>query len=121
MKVVEKILLQLKSRDIASAVIAIPEWKSFIQSSHFIKMHIDRFRQIPSLNLVRCIMYIERKHYRCCKQSDFHDFLSSGHCILCLLQPHLLCEKTERCPCIDHRILWGDIDEVIWEGCIRFL
>lgn len=116
MELVEKILLQLKSRDIAATVLAVPKWSEFIKSPRFIKQFSKQFCSVRSFRLTRYLKMLHDNNYESLSDLEFHDILPSGHCVLCLLQPHLLCVNSEYCNCVDHRILWGDLDVIVWFG-----
>lgn len=121
LELAEKILLTVSSRDIAAVVLAVPIWYDLISSPRFIRLHIQRFKSIDNSYLRALMVTFEKLEY---KKERFNDdecsqcwHLPSGHCVNCLLLPHLLTEKCEKikCYCVDHRDLWGVRDVIIWD------
>ncbi|QGX86435.1 hypothetical protein [Duck adenovirus 1] len=121
------ILLQLPSRSIAAAAIAIPPWKPLLKTRGFLKKHIRRFKKI-SENIPLAVYLKEMEMYNYATECVPTDVCKetlrrtqSNHCFHCLLQPHILCEpmSVAQCSCIDHLWLAGCGDVVLW-GNLRW-
>ncbi|ASU50490.1 RH4 [Odocoileus adenovirus 1] len=118
-----KILLYLTSKEIALFVHAFPEFAPLLLDRYFLKQHLCRFSAIEcntTLNALRkkfvndSFQALDIGTWWC----NCSDLLPSGHCVACLLNPHLLLASPfhSYCFCLDHRIIWDYSDVVIWSG-----
>lgn len=113
--VVEHILCFLKTREVASMAIAFPPWQQILTEASFIRKFVQPFKDVKHHDIQNFLKELELNNYEPLKIDNYHSSVNSGHCCLCLLQPHMLCEKSDLCFCVDHRLLWGDIDLVLWQ------
>lgn len=119
LEIVEKILLLLPSRDIAAMVLAIPQWKAVISSSHFIRKHRARFSNIYNHIPLQVVI----GHYKNKPVTDYGVCRAgwgktpSNHCVACLLDPALLLSsiRESKCLCIDHMALYESTEVIIWD------
>ncbi|BCO10943.1 RH4 [Bovine adenovirus 7] len=114
-----KILLKLTSKEIACFVMAYPEFLSLISDNYFLKMHVRRFKCITCNSALNCLRESqEMKNFSPLPMASLwctKALLPSGHCIACLLNPHLLMFSPYHslCFCVDHRSLWSQLDDII--------
>lgn len=118
MCVVEEILLQLSSRDIACAVLAVPDWRDVIASKSFTKRHRRRFMAVANHPCLDSLLYVYRSGR--IPGDDICRLIScrtiSNHCMGCLLDPYLLLYEpaVNCCLCVDHLFIYGDTNDIIW-------
>lgn len=109
----------LKSREVAAAAIAYPPWQEIIRGPSFVKKFLTKFDGITFRDVQKFKDRLANCNFKyeqyCNVFIEQHYILLSGHCCLCLMYPFLLCKSDGKCLCLDHRILWGDIDTVLWD------
>lgn len=123
-ELIEKILLQLSPRDIASFCLSFDEFLYVLTTKSFMKKHIQRFAEISKScgGMNDVITYTKDMDFNCrCLKMKFCKKRSiSNHCVNCILHPILLTIKPWKvgCFCVDHVTIWfGKQTMALMESC----
>lgn len=118
-----KIFLYLSNTEIAKFVLIFPEFHTILLDTYFIRRYISRFDSVTcNITLDKLRSVLRRENYAPLKVGTWwcacDDYLPSGHCVACLLNPHLLLSSPfhSYCFCVDHCELWGLSNLILWSS-----